>query len=117
VYPHYKLKCPRCHRDVEIVLTPDIIKQAAESRDGLARIAITHEDHVVVVQVDRYGTIRNATVGLMIEATEDCEVVKGVVPKVIERQLENIAKRGGPQNDSERVLWDYAKEAGYVVCR
>jgi len=117
VYPHYKLKCPKCYRDVEIVLTPDIIKQAAESRDGLTRIAVTHEDHVVIIQVDRYGTIRNVTVSLMVETAEDCEVVKGVAPKAIEQMLENIAKRGGPQNDSERILWKYAKDASYVICR
>jgi len=118
MYPRHKLLCPRCRREVEFVLTPDILKQASEARDGLARVALTHEDHVVVVQVDRYGAVRNITVSFMVEKTvEDCEVVGGKAPKAVEAQLRDIARRGGPQNDSERVLWDYAKRAGYVVCR
>jgi len=118
VYPRYRLLRPRCGREVEFVLTPDILKQASEARDGLARVALAHEDHVLVVQVDRYGAVRNIAVSIMVEkAVEDCEVVEGKAPKVVEAQLREIAKRGGPQNDSERVLWDYAKRARYVVYR
>jgi len=114
--------CPYCNKEVEFPLTPEIIKQASEARDGLARVAIPHEGHILIVQVDRWGTIRNKTVsftveGASTEAAEDCEVVEGKAPKAIERQLQAIARRGGPQNDSERILWKYAKDAGYVICR
>jgi len=118
MYPRYKVKCPRCGKDLEFPLTPDIIKQATEMRDGMARVAIPHEDHVLIIQVDRWGTVRNTVVSFMVEeAFEDCEVVEGNAPKAVERQLQAIARRGGPQNDSERILWEYAKKSGYLICR
>jgi len=117
MYPRYKVVCPYCGRELEFPLTPDVIKQAFESKDGLARVALPHENHVLIIQVDRWGTIRNRTVSFMVEsAEEECEVVEGKAPKAIEAQLRAIAKRGGPQNDSERMLWDYAKRAKYIIC-
>jgi len=117
MYAHHRVRCPRCGRDLEFPLTPDVIRQAREAPDGLARVALPHDNHVLVVQIDQFGVVRNKAASLLVQRAEECEVVEGKAPASIEGKLRLIAKRGGPRDEAEKTLWEYAKRAGYVICR
>jgi len=117
MYARHRVRCPRCGRDLEFPLAPDVVKQAREAPDGLARVALPHDDHVLVVQVDQFGAVRNVVSGHLLRQAEECEVVEGRAPASIENRLRLIARQGGPRDEAEKTLWEYAKRAGYVICR
>ena len=117
MYARHRVRCPRCGRELEFPLTPDVVRRAREAPDGLARVALPHDGHVLVVQIDQFGAVRNMATGDLLQRAEECSVVEGRAPASIEGRLRAIARQGGPRDEAERTLWEYAKRAGYVVCR
>jgi len=54
-----QIKCPKCRREVTIIVDERIKKDAATNPLGLASIVIPHGDHAIVVYIDSKGHIQN----------------------------------------------------------
>jgi hypothetical protein len=67
-----RFKCPACSVETPVVLTSELLKQAAE-RDATRALARCPRGHAAVLTVDQYGNIRSAP-PVYEQAELDCEI-------------------------------------------
>jgi len=104
--------CPVCGFPIEVALTAELLAEA--ERGGAARaVASCPRGHPVILTVDKHGAVRGVAAAVAARRP-DCEVTERAPPSLRPRLLA-ITERG-PANDSDRILLEKAKEAGWVVC-
>uniref|UniRef100_A0A7C3SLH1 Uncharacterized protein n=1 Tax=Thermofilum pendens TaxID=2269 RepID=A0A7C3SLH1_THEPE len=62
-----KARCPVCGREHAIQVTHEILREAEQNPLGLAGLAFPHEDHVLVVYLDRLGGERGTRAFRLLE--------------------------------------------------
>ncbi len=107
-----RFKCPVCNADVPVVITPELLKQAAE-RGAVRTLAKCPRGHAAVLTIDQYGYIRS-TLPVHEQAKPDCEITDKA-PMSVRARLAAILEKG-PVTDADVLLLEKAKAAGWVIC-
>jgi hypothetical protein len=108
-----RFKCPVCNADVSVAITPELLKQATE-RGVVRMLARCPRGHAAVLTVDQYGYIRSALPVHEQTAKLDCEITEKA-PVSIRAKLATILEKGAV-TDSDVLLLEKAKAAGWVTC-
>jgi hypothetical protein len=107
-----KFRCPTCGADASMAVTPELLKQAT-GRGAARVVARCPRDHAVLLTVDQYGYIRSA-IQVQEAAKPDCEITDKAPPAARQR-LQTILEKGA-STDSDVLLLEKAKAAGWVIC-
>jgi hypothetical protein len=107
-----RFKCPVCSVDAPVVITPELLKQAAE-RGAVRTLAKCPRGHTAVLTVDQYGYIRSA-LPVHEQAKPDCEITDKA-PMSVRARLTAILEKGAV-TDADALLLEKAKAAGWVIC-
>ncbi len=107
-----RFRCPACGADASVAVAPELLRQAAER--GAVRVAAKcPRGHSVLLTVDQYGYIRS-TLPVEEAARPDCEITDKTPPAARQR-LQAILEKG-IATDSDAILLEKAKAAGWVIC-
>jgi len=107
-----RFKCPACSVEAPVVLTSELLKQAAE-KGAVRALARCPRGHAAVLTVDRYGNIRSA-LPVYEQAELDCEITDKA-PVSVRPRLAAILEKGAV-TDADALLLEKAKAAGWVIC-
>jgi hypothetical protein len=105
-------KCPVCSADMYIVLSPELLREAAE-KGAVRALARCPRGHATVLTIDQYGQIRSA-LPVREHAQLDCEVTDKAPTSVRARPAVILEK--GATTDADVLLLEKAKTAGWVIC-
>jgi hypothetical protein len=86
----FKIKCPSCNSIETVEVDEKVLYEAQSNPLGLAGIAFSHEDHVLIVYIDRNGGERGTRIFPLLQPTAK-GFYQATVPTEWLRGLRNIS--------------------------
>jgi len=107
-----RYRCPVCGADAAAVITPELLREAAE-KGAVRTLARCPRGHAAVLTIDQYGYIRSA-LPVREHAKQDCEITEKA-PTSVRPRLAAVLEKGAV-TDADALLLEKAKAAGWVIC-